>query len=80
MCVRERARACVSEIEGEGGKCFNIFPVTYEPVSELLAARLGPCVHRCGCIFLVCPTYECHGVWGSGYELVSVLLGLRGTE
>ena len=80
VCVCLCARARVSEMEGERGKRFNIFPVTYEPVGELLAARLGPCVCRCGRVFLVCPTCECHGVWGSGYELASVLLGLGGTE
>lgn len=76
VCTRARAR--VSEIGGEGGKRFNIFPVTYEPVGELLAARLGPCVHRCGCVFLVCPTCECHGTGGLATSLCAV--GLGGTE
>lgn len=64
VCVRAR----VGDRRG-GRERFNIFPVTYESMGELLVARLGPCVYQCGCIFLVCPTCECHGVCGSGCEL-----------
>lgn len=63
--ARARGRVCVKERRG-GRERFNIFLVTYEPAGEVLAVRLGPCVYQCGCIFLVCPTSECHGAWREG--------------
>ena len=66
--VRACARAHVRH--GRGGReRFNIFPVTYEPVDELLAARLGPCVYQCGCVFLVCLPCDYHGAWGPAASL-----------
>lgn len=85
ICVYVCARARVRDRRG-GRERLNIFPVTYEPVGELLASRsVRVCIINVAVYFwlvLRVNVTGCAGLAASCEWLraVNVSLGLRGTE